>query len=113
MIFDLNAFISNFDVKCAHNLIGSFFLWFFFLRCLHLQSLLSDESELSLDDGSDESSLLCLRRFFFLSSLFFFSDEPDDDGSGSGSSGTCSFSFSSENYVGHVSSSKSVGRVSG
>ena len=51
-----------------------------------------DESESSLEDGSDESSFRCLRRsFFFL--LFFLlcaesdddeSDESDDDGSGSG-----------------------------
>ena len=58
--------------------------------------------------------------FFFL--LFFFfalesdedvSDKYDHEGSGSGfTSGSCSFSFSSENSIGCVSSSKYVGRVS-
>ena len=52
----------------------------------------SESSESSLEDGSDESSFLCLRRFFFF--LLFFilrvesnygdkSDESDGDGSGS------------------------------
>ena len=51
----------------------------------------SDESDSSLEDGSDESSFRFLRRFFFF--LLFFllgaesdddeSDESDDDGSGS------------------------------
>ena len=35
-------------------------------------------------------------NFFFLSRFFFFGDKSDDDGYGSGSSGTCHFSFSSE-----------------
>ena len=51
----------------------------------------SDESESSLEDGSNESSFQCLRRFF-LFLLFFLlgaesdddiSDKSDDDGSGS------------------------------
>ena len=65
---------------------------------MRLESLSSDESELLLDDGSDESAFLCLRHFFFLSRFFFFGflelvsfdgcyffDESDNDGSGSGS----------------------------
>ena len=56
---------------------------------------------------------MCLQRFFFLSRLFFFDDESEDDVSGSGSSGKCFFSFSSENFVRHVSGSKPVGCVSG
>ena len=52
----------------------------------------SEESESSLEDGSDESYLRCLRRFFFFLRFFFFalesdddiSDESDDEGSGSG-----------------------------
>ena len=113
MVFDLYAVAGSFVVKVAQCLIGLFFRCFFFLRRLRLQSLSSDESEFSLEDGSDESSFLFLRRFFFLSHLFFFDDESDDDGSRSGSSGTCSFSFFSENSVGRVSSSKSVDHVSG
>ena len=65
-----------------------------------------------LDDGSDELSFLSLRHFF-LSYLFFFDDKSGNDGSGSGSYGTCSFPFSSENSVGPVSISKYVGCVSG
>ena len=50
----------------------------------------SDESESSLEDGSDESSLRCLRRFFFFMHFFSLalesdddeSDESDDEGSG-------------------------------
>ena len=50
----------------------------------------SEESESSLEDGSDESSFRCLRRFFFFLRFFFFalesdedvSDESDDEGSG-------------------------------
>ena len=38
-----------------------------------------DESEPSLEDGYDESSLLFLRRFFFLSRFFFFDDESDNN----------------------------------
>ena len=68
---------------------------------------------MSLDDGCDESFFLCLRRFFSLSCFYFFDNESGGDGYGSGSSGTCSFPFSSENSVGRVSGSKSVGRVSG
>ena len=53
--------------------------------------------------------------------LFFFDDDPGNDGSGSGSSGTCPFSFckkivgrvSGSNYVVRVSGSNYVGRVSG
>ena len=91
MIFDLNAVVSNFSVKVAHSLIGSFFWCFLSLRCLRLKWLSSDESESSLEDGSDKSSFRCLRRFFFF--LLFFllgsdsnddeSDESDDYGSGS------------------------------
>ena len=66
----------------------------------------SDESELSLKDGSDESSFLCLRRFF-LFLLFFLlgaesdddneSDESDDDGSCSEYTfGTCFLQFDVE-----------------
>ena len=61
----------------------------------------SEESESLPEDGSDESSLRCLRHFFFL--VFFFlalesdediADESDDEGSGSGfTSGSCTFSF--------------------
>ena len=94
MIFDLNAVVSNFVVKRAHNLIGSFFLLLFLLWCLRLYSLSSEESESSLNDGSDESYLLYFRHFFFLSRFFFFDGESDNDGSGSGSSGTCDFTFS-------------------
>ena len=36
MIFDLNAFVSSFSVKRAHNLFGSFFRWLFFLCRLRL-----------------------------------------------------------------------------
>ena len=70
-----------------------------------------DESESSLEDGSDESYFLFLRRFFFLSRFFFFDDESDydfshyesdDDGSGSGLSGTSPISFS-KNSVSRVS----------
>ena len=64
---------------------------------------MSEESESSLDDGSDESSFLYFRRFLFLSRFFFFGDDSDNDGSGSGSSGTCPFTFCSVNYVVHVS----------
>ena len=53
-----------------------------------------------LDDGSDKSSFPCLRRFFF-------GDESYNNGSGSGSSGTCPFSFSSGNSVGRFSGSGS------
>ena len=59
----------------------------------------SEESESSLEDGSDKSSFRCLRLFSFLLSLFFFAlesngdvsdDESDDEGSGSGfTSGSC------------------------
>ena len=57
-----------------------------------------EESELSLEDGSDESSFRCLRHFFFFVLLFFFalesddyvSDKSDDEGSGYGfTSGSC------------------------
>ena len=74
-----------------------------------------------LVEGSDESSSRCLQRFFFFLILLFFdiesnedvSDESDNAGSGSGfTSGSCSFSFFSENSVGCVSSSESIGRVS-
>ena len=53
----------------------------------------SEESEYLLEDGSYESSFLCLQHFFFLSRLFFFDlksdeyvfdDDSGDDGSGSG-----------------------------
>ena len=69
----------------------------------------SDESESpesSLEDGSDESSFICLRRFFFF--LLFFllrsesdeydeSDESDGDGSGSEFTfGTCFAHFDVE-----------------
>ena len=58
----------------------------------------SEELELSLEDGSDESSFRCLRHFFFCVRFFFLalksdddnSDESDDDGSGSRfTSGPC------------------------
>ena len=58
----------------------------------------SEESELSLKDGSDESSFRCLRRFFFFFIFLFFAlesdedvfDKPDDEGPGSGfTSVTC------------------------
>ena len=61
----------------------------------------SEESESSLKDGSDESSLICLRRFFLLLRFFFFDlesdedvfdDESDDEGSGSGSHPVGAFS---------------------
>ena len=39
----------------------------------------SDESESSLEDGSDESSFRCLRRFFFFLLYFFFGTESDDN----------------------------------
>ena len=50
-----------------------------------------EESESSLEDGSDESSSRCLRHFPFFVRFFFLalesddndSDESDDDGSGS------------------------------
>ena len=80
----------------------------------------SDESESSLDIGSDESSFRCLRRFFFFLLFFFFalesdediSDESDNEGFGCGFTyGSCTFSFFSEDSVGSVSSSKSVGSV--
>ena len=76
-----------------------------------------EESESSLEERSDESSFRCLQCFFFFLFLFFIalesdedvSDESEDEGSGSGfTSGSCSFSFFSENSVGHVSSSQSV-----
>ena len=129
IIFDFNAVVSNFYVKVAHCLIGFFFRCFFFLLRLRLY-LSSEESKSSLGDGSDKSSFRFLQRFFFFLIFFFFalesnedvSNESDDEGSGSGfTSGSCSFLFFSENYVGHVSSSKyivsvssseSVGRVS-
>ena len=38
----------------------------------------------------------------FTTLLFFFDDESDNYGSGSGSSGMCSFPFSTGNYVGRV-----------
>ena len=38
-----------------------------------------DESESSLEDGSDESSLRCLRCFFFFLLFFFLGAESDDD----------------------------------
>ena len=56
-----------------------------------------------LDDGSDESSFLYFRRFFFLPRFFFFNDGCKNDGSGSVSSCTCPFPFSSGNSVGSVS----------
>ena len=68
----------------------------------------SEESESSLEDGSDESSLRCLRHFFFFVIFFFFalesyddvSDESENEGSGFGFTlGSCSFSFFSENSV--------------
>ena len=61
-----------------------------------------EESESSLEGGSDESYFLFLRWFFFLFRFFFFDDESDDgifydeydsDGSGSGLSGTFFFIF--------------------
>ena len=58
---------------------------------------------MSLDDGSDKSSFLCLRKKILLLRFFFFGDESKNDGSGFGSSGTCDFSFYSENSVGSVS----------
>ena len=42
--------------------------------------------------------------------LDLFDDESDNDGSGSGSAGTCDFTFCSDESVGSVG--KSVGRVS-
>ena len=52
----------------------------------------SESSESSLEDGSDESSFLCLRRFFFFLIFFLLRSESDDDdesdesdGGGSGS----------------------------
>ena len=58
-----------------------------------------EESDLSLEDGSSESSFWCLRRFFFFLRFFFFAlesdkdvyfDEYDDEGFGSGfTSGSC------------------------
>ena len=72
-----------------------------------------DESESSLNDESDESSLLSFRWFFLLSCLIFCDEDSGDDGSGYGSSGTCSLSFSYENFVDCVSKIFSVGRVSG
>ena len=61
----------------------------------------SDESESSLEDGSDGSSFRCLRRFFFFLIFFFLaldydeevSDESNNEGSGSGF--TSSFCLSS------------------
>ena len=63
----------------------------------------SEESELLLKYGSDESTFQCLRRIFFLLRFFFFNivsdedvsdDESDDDGSGSRfTSSLCSSSF--------------------
>ena len=52
-----------------------------------MKSLLSDEPESSLDDGSVELCLPYFRRFFFLPRLFFFDDESDNIGYESGSSG--------------------------
>ena len=86
-----------------------------------------EESESSLEDGSDESYFLCLRRLLFLSCLFFFDiesdedvfdDESDDDGSGSRLSGLCPFLFFeiSVDFVCELSVNevtKSVCRVSG
>ena len=43
-----------------------------FLCCLSLQSLSLDVSEMSLEDGSDESSFRFLWRFFFLSRFIFW-----------------------------------------
>ena len=51
--------------------------------------------------------------FFYLESNEDVSDKSDDEGSRSGfTSGSCSFVFFSENYVGRVSSSKPVVSVS-
>ena len=91
MIFDLYAVVSNFSVKVAHSLMGSFFRCFLYLRRFCLSRLSLDKSESSLEDGYDESSFRCLRHFFFFLLFFFLgaesdddeSDESDDDGSGS------------------------------
>ena len=79
MIFDLYAVVSNFSVKVAHSLIGSFFWCFLLLRHLRLSWLSSEESESSLKDGSDKSSFQWLRRFFFFVLFFFFALESDDN----------------------------------
>ena len=116
MIFDLYAVVRNLSVKRANNLIGSVFRWLLFLPHLRLKSLSSDKLKL-LDDESNVSCFLYLRLFFFLSlfflidlleflsfdGLYLFDDESDDDGSGSGSPGTCNFTFCSGNSVGSVS----------
>ena len=103
MIFDLYADVSKFSVKVAHCFIESFFRCFFFLRRLRLYLLSSEESESSLEDGSDKSSFQCLRQFFLLLCFFFFDieydedvfdDRSDDCGYGSGfTSGFCLSSF--------------------
>ena len=54
MIFDLNAVVSNFAVKVAHNLIGYFFRCFLFLRRKHRKYYSSDPS--SSDDSDDSNS---------------------------------------------------------
>ena len=64
MIFILYAIIRNFAVKRLHNLIGSLFRSIFLLCPLRLLLLSLDESESSLNDGSDEPSFLSFRRFF-------------------------------------------------
>ena len=70
----------------------------------------SDESESSLEDGSDESSFRFLRRFFFF--LLFFllgaesdddeSNESDDDGSGSWFTSSLCFSLRFELFTDRV-----------
>ena len=69
-----------------------------------------------LDNQSDKFCFLCFRCFFFLSrfflidllecisfdKLFLFDDESGDGGSGSGSPGTCAFTFCSDKSVGCV-----------
>ena len=37
-----------------------------------------DKLGLLLNDGSEDSSFLCLRRFFILSRFFFFNDESEN-----------------------------------
>ena len=79
----------------------------------------SEESEWSLEDGSDESSFRCLQQLFFLSRFFFFDDESDDDGSGLGSPPVHAFPHFFELSVDFVSGfscnvvTKSVCRVCG
>ena len=113
IIFGLYAVVRNFAVKRAHYLIRFFSdVSSFSIACVCNHCHWTSQNRRSMMGLT--SHISCVYDAFSSYCVsFFFNDESDDDGSGSGSYGTCSYSFSSENSVGLVSGLFSVGRVSG